>query len=787
MKRLAGYDLNGWRDVAVRNWLKQPGEDDETDRRVQVSGGIGSAVVALGADEKNPQPYVGGVQALLAAHGRGPAWGTLGEVWRRRSVLAALSDDSTGEQIAASLIAMAPSPDIAVLAIADTGDVNELDQERLLHALKLVGAQRRLLVWRPVLAILATPDIDQYPDRSRIGIISHTADGFSTQVLTLRQGEVTAPERRDPGQKHRSQAWGLAHLRKRAAEQLLKTLHLETTEEIAYVGLIDALALGETPRPAPIRIDVGRWRAVAPLTSLSLPLSLSLPAGRFPAALSDIFRDCEAIKLDTPLATQSAVTLAERLSEHLGLQVLALSECDVASGAFHAAERIQNDQPIYFDFLPQVSTIVEGKEGAENHNLIGADELLPAGKLYRSPTPARFAFQPNQEAIEVYLNKQDAQWPRLANIQLPEPARTATVVELTLEQQPAAGRARLMLQAQDEPLSYLVDWNSAKVIKKSWEALIESLQPQRPVVLDRLVLPSGLDLWEGYGRKNKGLSTLLQQNVKKDSPDWKALADCATQRFMGHYAVDSDGNLPRGIQKKDTQALDEMLARAEREMRLRIKSQVIPDNHPLRFATWTFKRCPESLVELLMEALGAQVGGHPLIRHISHRMLVYQGIGRVLRDKDQIKQAISHLLHLPIGRWKRDQTACMAFLLSRTDEAPRLLDKVKIVFLSKVAEKRLLEEVGGTYQVGFVNAPAFTAGLLRFRLKDPYALVLGDDPSADRLANGLDAVIKDLAEKRRHEQRLERHYQLLRDVREALEGSAKHTNLLTRIWALEDE
>ncbi len=780
MKQLAGYDLNGWRDLAIRNWLKSPGEDDDTHQKLQISGGIGGAVVALGVHQEAPQPYVGGIQALVAPHGRGQAWESLGERWRRCSVREALMEDHSGEQIAAALIAMAPAPDIAVLAIPDTGELNELDQERLLHALKLAGARRRLLVWRPVLAVLAIHDIDAYPDRARIGVISHTAEGFATQVLTLRQGEITAPERRDAGRKQRSQAWGLASLRKRAASQLLRSVQLLPPDELELTKTIDALTLGEGLKPTAFRRDLHHWQ------TYQSPEAMALPTAQLPKQLNEALIDCAAIKLDTPLAASSAAVLTQMLGQHLGREVECLSVGDIANGAFHAAERILNDQPVYFDFLPQISTIVEGEEGAENHNLIGDEELLPAGKLYRSPTPARFAFQPNQEQVEIYLNKQGIQWPRIATIRLPEPVKQATAVDLTLEQQPAAGRARLTLQSLDGASSYLIDWNSAKTIKKDWQELIDSLQPQRPVILDRLVLPTRIELWEGYGRRHKGLSTLLHDNLKKSNPDWKALADCATQRFQGHYAIDSDGNFPRGVSTKDIAALEVMLARAEQEMHLRLKARVIPDNHPLRFATWMFKRCPESLVNLLMSALGAHVGGHPLIRHTSHRMLVYQGIGRVLRDKEQIAQVISHLLRLPADRWKRDQTACIAFLLSRTDEAPRLLNEKQVDFLSQVAEQRLLNEVGGDYQVGFVNAPAFTAGLLRFRLKEPYALVIGEDPTADRLANGLDAVIDDLSVKRRLEQRLDRHYSLLKDVREALEGSGQHSNLLTRIWSFEE-
>jgi hypothetical protein len=48
MRRLVGYDLNGWRDLAARNWLGQPGEDDAGMVEEVVSGGVGGVVVRLG-------------------------------------------------------------------------------------------------------------------------------------------------------------------------------------------------------------------------------------------------------------------------------------------------------------------------------------------------------------------------------------------------------------------------------------------------------------------------------------------------------------------------------------------------------------------------------------------------------------------------------------------------------------------------------------------------------------------------------------------------------------------
>jgi hypothetical protein len=69
VRRLAGYDLNGWRDIAVRNWKQVPGEDEDVGKPNTISGGIGGCVVSI--EDQDKRTYVGGLQAVLAPHGRG--------------------------------------------------------------------------------------------------------------------------------------------------------------------------------------------------------------------------------------------------------------------------------------------------------------------------------------------------------------------------------------------------------------------------------------------------------------------------------------------------------------------------------------------------------------------------------------------------------------------------------------------------------------------------------------------------------------------------------------------
>ena len=79
--RLCGYDLNGYRDLAARNWQVRPGDDEVFGDPHLHHGGLLGAVVCSGDD--SGAGWVGGPQAMLAPHGRGGGWGAVGDSQRR--------------------------------------------------------------------------------------------------------------------------------------------------------------------------------------------------------------------------------------------------------------------------------------------------------------------------------------------------------------------------------------------------------------------------------------------------------------------------------------------------------------------------------------------------------------------------------------------------------------------------------------------------------------------------------------------------------------------------------
>lgn len=777
MKHLVGYDLNGWRDLAaVRNRGQSPEKDDKTD--TVISGGIGGCVVLLNEDGKQrKQRYVGGAQAALAPHGMGRGWGMVGEQERARVRDLIASPIHAEDRIGASLMGLARSADVGVLVIADTGTVTEEAQEALLEAMRRAGVRRRLLVWRPVLALLGAMTTRNFKEHERIGIVTHETPGFGTQVLTLRQGKILAPERRLAGRIHRS-TLGLGPLYDSVLDQWSEVEAEGRSNEYLKVSSMPVqVVLGERVETDVLLRSSGSWVEVEPP---------ALPTFGDTGAFKEMARalsDCGRVFFETPVRGLLAERVVDELSHRLDVEVCALPPGTVATGARVAAGRLDDGEPVFFDFLPQISTVVSGEEGARNFNLIAGDDLLPAGEIYRSREPAEFVILADQRLISVFIRKETVPEPRLANVPLEKPVTETTQVNLRVEQQPVSGRARLTLSSSAFVTSQVVDFDAAEPQDQSWEEIIENQERPRPTIPDRMVLPNGLDVWEGIANR-QGLSEILAESETSDDPDWKLLARTMASKTEGRYALSSDGKPPESLDARHIAALDRMLSRAENEVRRRIASADNPDNGPLNFATWAYRKCPQSVVAPMLEALDASVKDHPLLLSGGSRTLIYQGLGRTVQDDTDMRRVMDHLFKLPIDRWNKNHVACIGFLLSRTDKAVRQLRRDEVDELAGVVAERLMDETGGDYGPTFIYLPILLVGLLRWRMVEPYALVLKRDPMADLMGEALNRVIFDLETKRINITRLRKHYDILCKSREELAGEGGHSNLLVEIYNL---
>ncbi len=163
-------------------------------------------------------------------------------------------------------------------------------------------------------------------------------------------------------------------------------------------------------------------------------------------------------------------------------------------------------------------------------------------------------------------------------------------------------------------------------------------------------------------------------------------------------------------------------------------------------------------------------------------MLVYQGLGRTAGTEVAERKAFGKLFDRPESDWVwREETACAAFLLSRSDSAPSLLDRNQVDILANRVLREFRDNLGGEY-TKFAYAPFLLVGLLRWRLKEPRALVAGHDPIATKMADAVRRTLEDLNRKVKKFPKLKKYIDILKDVSRELEGVGSNPDLLLDIY-----
>ncbi|MGO8450674.1 hypothetical protein ACC779_12255 [Rhizobium ruizarguesonis] len=781
MKKLTGFDLNGWRDSAARNWVVlADGEEREVPSSI-VDGGLNGVVVLTGA--KANSGFVGGAQGALAPHGLGDGWGNVGEAGKRVRVRSLISGEGSVEQLSAAFRGMAPQADFGVGSLDDHPGVSELQQERLLAALRKARNATPLLVWRSVLAALHAIELGAIEHGQLVGIVSHVADGFTVQKLRIRRENsrgqsLLAPERRAVGKLMASEL-GYDGLALRAKEAVLSASQSDRYEQLEWAHAHGRLTVGLGASPEVLRLKNGSWEILNP--------PMEMPVGSLPAApdMWQEFHQCDVVLFET--LTEGALSdgLFARAANAVGRSPLRLPVTAVAQGALMAARRLSRREPVYFDFLPQISTIVQRRDAAENFDLIDPEATLPAGSVYRSPFPARLAIQAGQDRFSIFLRKETADLPRKAEVVIGTKVNEATPVDLWVEQSPASGRAKILVHAQKLGNQFQIDWDGAAELPTRWEDLLDGFKRSQPTVPGRLVLPCGQDSWNDNPRGD-GLLKLLSKNVTASAVDWTALAKRLAARPGGRYAISSDGEIPPGIGQGAVAQLDTLILRAVEDVRHKIV-QCKDGTDSLRFLTWLFRRCPEQVSAWLLDAWDQEErGGHPIFRMGSHWKLAYQGLGRIASGEAVELQAIRAMLSRTIDTWKwQRETAAMAFLLSRSEIAPRLINRTEAERIAKRVLREFQENLGSTY-TRFQYAPLLLVGLLRYRLREPFALVIGQDPMADRLGQAVEATLDDLAHRSRGKP-LAKYGRILEQTLEELRGEGSNPELLLDIFGGAEE
>lgn len=781
MKRLVGFDLNGWNDFAARNWLEMPGQESIENKEQVVRGGIGGVVVRV--DEgRFRENLVGGLQALRAPHGLGAGWGYIGESDRRKSVRDILRDvENHKSELSSALASMATAKRATtVLAIPDLPETSEDFQEDLLECLGRLRPGNKWLVWRPVLAVLAALLDEAYSafrENQTIGVIGHHEMGFTAQILTLKQGKLLAPERRQFGQLFQSEL-GLSPLLKCATE-LLTAGCAETprADHVEASSLPLRLALGYECPPQPVRKWNGDWELVGSART-------SEPKGQYIAPeLFSMLANCDRVLFETPTIGSVSEVVLTVLRKGFSQPVEVLAPDAISRGALEAARRFSRKEPVYFDFLPQISTIVQDRDGAKNYDLIPEDAVLPAGTTYQSVRPAQFGLLAGTEEIKVYLKKEMTAVPRLAVMALPSPPTTNTSVELHVQQQPAAGRARLTLLSDAFVGPLVVDWEAANDCDQDWEPLIQSMEPSLPTIPNRLVLEADLAHWFG-DEYREGLTAILENELHQSVINWAVLRGKVAQKIQGRHAISSDGVYPDTLPAESRILLKKAISLAEADVSQRLEGAGTQNNHSLNFLTWLFHRCPNWIVPHLLEGMQAQTGHHPFVQTGGARALMLQGVGRTARDTEHQRRAFDYLLRLPVEKWKKDQLACAAFLLSRNDNATRLLSTANIKKLARIAEANTRDAIGNDFNSRYIYGPYLIVGLIRCRLNNPWALVVGKDPEAGRLFDATEALLSYLRPKSIGNRRIEQACTVLEQVCEELMGRGNNPDILVDLERL---
>ena len=713
--RLIGLDINGWHDRAVRNWrLDRDGLEQAVPEGHLIDGGAVSRVVRVG-DEM--LMAIGGPRAQLAMHGRGGGWGDFGNENRR--VLIRRSDEPTEWGIC--MQELGQEARTAVLAIPDLQRMDEEARENRLEAMRALRARRTMLVWSSVALAVQKCQQMTVEDGQRLGIIEIDTDGLRLQTLDIVERDaLLTPRRRSFGHLVGTNL-GLAKRERVCLEKVSADAddpRVARALRLADLPALLAMSGPDATNSELIRLENGDWiEAVG-----------NAPGVQDDLDLDAFFEAADHVMLHGPCEPELLDAIRALLQRSTDKKISVADPASVANGAFQVAMRVRQGLPPWYDYLPNVETIVQDLEEAESLSLVEKDEVAEAGKTWRSHKPITLRWQAGSTSMKVWLKKDDDPNPRMSSATVPIAPERDEKVELYLEQQPAQGRAKLRITSETWPFLQerpaIVDWDAGEQDPdgRDWETIIADFKVRPPVIPKRVILPAHDDLW--YPEQGDGLVEALRAfNGMNYTPVYKALCDrrrvyLDQPNHPDHdrvfYAVDSDGGRPSGVKDDDWELLLAVISQAEADF----TAGNVKNNHALGVLSWSFRLCPATVWPIVVRVLRKD-GGPPSF--LGWRIMYPQALGRTAVDRDAFSAAIDYLNSLGVD-WTKDQQACAGFLLSRNDEIFDILDAATIDRWAHVAQASLRQGL----RTGFRNnqyyyLPILIAGLLRWRLRDPNA------------------------------------------------------------------
>jgi hypothetical protein len=796
MRRISGVDINGWRDVAARDWdAEEP--DVELDVAKIIDGGFGTVAVRQRSGE-----WIAGPQAFVAPHGRGHGWGELGDPERRVSLAPFLNDPlalktTAGKAVyCATVNALARGAEDILLSVPDTPQFDEAAQYLRLSIFQRDKRKIRLL-WRPVAAFLHalnSRDIPLDSEGDLFCFLIHSNKGLELQTLRLRRDAEhpshLAPERDDYGMLVLPDL-GIDQLANRAHARVLRANpHMsEGSCEKSTLGLQLLFNPGSVTTEV-LRLNNGNWTEAAPpsLTEDDVFLRTDFHSG-VDFGTSD---PITATFLLTPLIEPFASALATRLRS-LFPNLVRLGWDGVARGTLRAGRLIERGLPHYFDRLTPISLAVMKRDEPQFDDLIGSKATLPANKEYVSPPYRDLKWLAGKNEIEFYVLKGDSEV-RFWKITLNDAPRTDVEVELRIRQTPGQSWAKLSLTSPEwEPLQrapIMLDWTKLAPLDVSPEDILEKLRTPPPTVPIRIVEAPLIDFWVGTDRI-KGLNSLVAQMHHAGRYDLVTLARMLS-RSQRHPTtqhvvrpIGTDGELPEELSE---QVVDHLTLALERSYKLIAASsrQPLLDNAPIRCLTWTFTRCPQDIQDMIVEALDADLAGrrHPLLAPRAARKVVILGAGRSVTAVQRIGRVLRSLVSRPASA---DTMNAIAMILSRRAEAPHALTGPlveDIVRLTSAELTSLTERL--SFLARFKYALSAIAGLFRYREVEPFALLAARDPAARKLRDSLENTSELMARNRNKVSRIDEKLGLISSIRDLLEGGGDPA-ILVRIEDLDDD
>ncbi|WP_299809814.1 hypothetical protein [uncultured Roseibium sp.] len=787
-----GVDINGWHDLACRDWSFEDPDTPLQDPQL-IDGGLQGVLVQLDSGR-----WIGGPQASLAPHGRSGAWGEVGLPERRKSVrslLDALKDEAETQShflFWAPVEALTAGAQNYFLTIPDSVSYDESVRERLLGALRGQKRPKAALLWRSVACFLGAMETGQIPsdrDGFRVRILTHVSDGLEEQILTLRrvQGQSGhyAPERQGYGQTFGPEL-GLKALFESAEKDVL------LSDQTLLEGRCDPTSMAFqllSGRMKPGDVEILR-RANGTWVEISAPKiepfnSLSLPAGLEGHSVEP----ADMTLLSTPLGASFADTLADVVETYWG-RLEMLSWDAAARGALKAGLLVESGLPHFLDRLDPVRLCLLKTEGAEFVDLIPERETVPANHTYKSKPITGPVWGSGKTTIEFYIQKGDTKvrhWTATTET----PPSDDTSVEIHLSQKPAQGWAKIQIVSSTwedlrrKPID--IDWLSLPEDQRSPEEIIEELDKDfyRPQIPNRILEPSHIDLWTNDAFRS-GILDAVSQFEQRGPEALESLSKAIRRRLNPplystvYLPIGTDGELPELLSADDTlrfknvvQAIEHEVICVAQKSRNRLKN----NNHLLCLG-WATGQCSDRVQDAFLNAIRAEIEGedHPLLSaHASARTIV-RGAARIMTSTEKLHSLFSLLV-------KRNQNAdtrgALCDALSRRKFAPQSLSRQ---LAGKIAQDtaenidRLIEKK--SFEVDLKYTLLILTGLLRYREVEPWFLT-PDNPGHGR------EIQKKLEKLRisvfRHRKRIgqgDLKVEIIDSLLEYIEGTGGDPNLL---------